>query len=313
MARHVRLSARNLRVEYSGLTALDIPQLEVSGNIIGVVGHNGAGKSTFIKALLEVLKPTAGQLEVSEHLGGSETRLRPDEHMALCPETGSVFLDISVEEYIKLWCRFKQKSNRYYLQDGAWIMEALNVTQLFKKRGCELSKGQRRRVQTAIGFLMNPRFFLYDEPFDGLDVQKSNELVEIMQSRASAMSFLVSSHRMDVVERLADYLIVLRSGTVFAAGTVDEVVRALSGESTVITSMCDSDQVFRVLKDTFPQALVSRIGNQVAVTGGGVDVVDLEQLVRSHDRNGVQFHRSRPSLTDAMNFHLRSLPSGADA
>jgi ABC-type multidrug transport system ATPase subunit len=221
----VSLEARNLSVRYSDLVALEIPQLFARGQIIAILGHNGAGKSTLIKALLGLLVPHSGVLEVKDATGAV---LRAEDHMAFCPENGAVFADIPVESYLRLWCRIKHNDPRYYLKEGAPYVRRLSITQLLRKKGRELSKGQRRRVQTALGFMSDPRLFLFDEPFDGLDVQRTNDLMEIVEEERTKRAFLISSHRMDVMERLADLVVVLRNGSVASIGDVEHVCAELT-------------------------------------------------------------------------------------
>ena len=220
----------NLVVQYRALQALDIERLKVEGRVVALVGHNGAGKSTLIKTLLGLLSPHRGSISASVAGYG---RLVPERDMAFCPENGAVFADISVEHYIKLWCRIKQGDGKHYRRAGSRYIERLEVAPLLHKKGRELSKGQRRRVQTALGFMGDPKLFLFDEPFDGLDVQRTIELMEIVEEERSQRSFLISSHRMDVMERVADMVIVLRHGRVACTGTVEDVTRALLGTHEV--------------------------------------------------------------------------------
>ena len=107
-------------------------------------------------------------------------------------------------------------------------MESFELAPLLPKLGRQLSKGQRRRVQAAVGYLINPRLFLFDEPFDGLDIVQTAKFSEIMANELENTAVIFSSHRMEVVERLADSLIVLEEGEVTAAGTIVEVCRMLS-------------------------------------------------------------------------------------
>lgn len=238
----VSLEAHSLSVRYSNLVALEIPQLSARGQVIAVLGHNGAGKSTLIKALLGLLVPHSGSLEIKDSDGAC---LRAEEDMAFCPESGAVFADITVEAYLRLWCRIKHDDPQYYTEAGAHYVERLSIEPLLRKRGRELSKGQRRRVQTALGFMSDPRLFLFDEPFDGLDVQRTNDLMEIVEEERTKRAFLISSHRMDVMERLADLVIVLRNGSVASVGSVSKVCSELanvtSGEARL--SLTDAMRV----------------------------------------------------------------------
>ena len=222
----VTISAKALSIRYTDLVALDIQSLEVKGGVIALLGHNGAGKSTLIKTLLGLLSPHRGEISV---LGNRGAPLRPEHDMAFCPENGAVFADISVERYLQLWCRIKHNDGHFYKKAGSRYVERLSIAELLSKKGRALSKGQRRRVQTALGFMSDPTLFLFDEPFDGLDVQRTNDLMEIVEEERAHRSFLISSHRMDVMERLSDACLVLEGGRLLFAGDVAATRIKLAG------------------------------------------------------------------------------------
>lgn len=305
----VELAAHNLQVAYDSSVALRLPSLTVTGSVIAVIGHNGAGKSTFIKALLKLVPVLSGSLEATALSPPDRQRLRPERDMAFCPEMGSVFADISVESYIALWCRLKKGDGRYYRRSGSRYIERLSIAPLLSKLGRELSKGQRRRVQTAIGFLIEPRLFLFDEPFDGLDVQRTDELATLIAAESRERAFLISSHRMDVVEQLADVLIVLQEGACVAAGSVGAVCARLSGRSAIIAAGANSSQVITLLQAHFPDAFVGRIGDHIALTGPTVDQAALTTCLRTIGAHPPSFDLVTPRLVDAMNYHLMSLRS----
>jgi ABC-2 type transport system ATP-binding protein len=77
--------------------------------------------------------------------------------------------------------------------------------------------------------MSDPKLFLFDEPFDGLDVQRTNELMEIVEEERSRRAFLISSHRMDVMERISDAVVVLEGGSLRSHGTVGDVCLSLAG------------------------------------------------------------------------------------
>lgn len=220
MAPKVYIEMCDLTVQHGDLRILDIQDLRASGNIFGLIGHNGSGKSTLIKTVLALLEPQRGNIQIRD---GDGTLLLPHRDMAFCPETGAVFADILIEQYLVLWCRIKYNDGSFYRRNGAHYVERLGIGPLLRKKGRELSKGQRRRVQTAIGFMSDPKLFLFDEPFDGLDVQRTNELMQIISDERNHRSFLISSHRMDVMERLADQLIVLQEGRLRTNGSLAQV------------------------------------------------------------------------------------------
>jgi ABC-2 type transport system ATP-binding protein len=301
------LTAKNLEVNYENFTALKCPEAKMDGTILAVVGHNGAGKSTLIKTILGLLVPKRGNIAVTLHDSEKNYLLTPEDHMAFCPETGSVFADITVETYVKLWCRLKHRDAKFYLKEGSELVEQLELAPLFQKLGRQLSKGQRRRVQTAIGFLCKPKFFLFDEPFDGLDVQRTHELANLIRDHSRKTCFFVSSHRMDVMERLADSLVVLKEGEIIASGPVEKVSATLCGGTYLV--LFDGDSKLEVMRKLFPGALVYPLGRQIAITGKGIEDKIINERLQGSGHQLISCEEIRPSLVDAMNYHLMALGS----
>ena len=304
----IQIQANDLKLAYGKVPALNISSLKASGKIIAVIGHNGSGKSTMIKAILQLIIPRRGNLQVSTILNKQTLRLIPEQHMAFAQENGGVFADIGVESYLKLWCRIKHRDANYYKKHGSHFLEKLDIYPLLKKLGRELSKGQRRRVQAAIGFLTHPKLFLFDEPFDGLDIGQSTQLAEVMQEESHNMAMIISSHRMEVVERLADLIIVLRRGEVFAVGSVEEICTLLCG-NCVSVSKTPGEQLellslLPLIRREFYTCLVNQIGNQLTVTGADASEQSLEQFFQRRRLHGLRLNTIKPSLVDAMHYHL---------
>lgn len=302
-----KMAADKVQIAYGHFVAVTCPALTITGNIIAIIGHNGAGKSTLIKSILGLLPPVSGTLNLRGSWNGDQFPLLPQEDMAFCPETGAVFSDISVESYIRMWCRIKRRDADYYKKAGSEILELLELPPLLRKAGRELSKGQRRRVQTAIGFLTSPFLFLFDEPFDGLDVQKTNELAEIILQKSSGMCFIISSHRMDVIERLADMIVVLREGQVESAGSVEKVCLDLCRQTLAVTGVTGPEDALRRLREEIPAALVTRIGETICVTGSDFDIAGVCDTLKRIGQQQARIEPVNPSLVDAMNYHLRKL------
>jgi ABC-2 type transport system ATP-binding protein len=298
----ITLSASDFKVAYKNEIALSVNSLSCTGKVVAIIGHNGAGKSTFIKSILKLIPPSHGRLTVTR---GNET-LIPEKDMAFCPETGSVFTDISVEEYLAFWCRVKRGDSRFYTKEGSNILEELEIPPLLKKLGRELSKGQRRRVQTAIGFLFQPKLFLFDEPFEGLDVQRSHDLTEILLRASSSMSCIVTSHRMDVIEQLAEVIILLEEGRVLTAGKLAEVIEHLVAFQCEVAGNDEIvEKVHATLRAAYPSLWVTHHNGTLSITGSRKDAALENDLCRALHEAGLSPLATKPTLVDAMNIHLR--------
>lgn len=239
MTARISLELNDLVVQYNQITALNKANTVVSGNIIALIGHNGAGKSTLMKTILGLLPISSGKLIIKHSNNDEFSQIFPDEHMAFCPEEGAVFEDITVKEYLQLWARIKLNDNEFPNKHTQEVIDRLCLTPLLNRLGRELSKGQRRRVQTAASLMIEPRLCLLDEPFDGLDVLQTSELLNTFSTFKERMSFIISSHRMDVVERLADVIIVMSQGKVIASGSPKEIINNLTQGKSTSTTLLD--------------------------------------------------------------------------
>jgi ABC-type multidrug transport system ATPase subunit len=299
------ITATDLMVQYNHTLALTAKEASFSGQVIAVIGHNGAGKSTLIKTILGLVRPERGKVTCSFTHHGATTRLVPEEHMAFCPEMGSVFSDIFVEDYIKLWCRMKHRDGSYYKKEGAKYIERLDMGPVMRKRGRELSKGQRRRVQTTIGFLTKPRLFLFDEPFDGLDIIRTQELTNLIDEHSREMTFIVSSHRMDVMERLADYVVVLKNGEFVSYGALEAVCEDLGGATYFLKLEARQGEAADALRLGLEGCVVNHVGSHLAITGKGAQEDIIRDIVTALGVAIVDLEKTQPSLVDAMNVHLK--------
>ena len=311
------LTCQEITVLYNDFPALKNVTLAAQGNTIAVIGENGAGKSTLIKTILNLQPPLSGSLKVSftaqetnQSDQATELALVPHKHMAFCPEEGSVFSDITVESYIKFWCRLKKNDPLYYLNQGAYLIERLDIQPLLTHKGQALSKGQRRRVQTALCFLIGPKLFLCDEPFDGLDVMRTHQLVRLIKDHRKEMGFVISSHRMDVVERISDYVLVLHQGTVKTAGTSQEVAQALAGEELTITiggTTNETKRFFKLMTSTYPGCYFSKKSeNSFSVVGKEILQSIVTTLAQEAQIELQSLSTRVPSLVDAMTYHLQT-------
>lgn len=307
MSPNVTITANNFSAGYNRTPVLSLPDISINGRVIAVAGHNGAGKSTFLKAMLGLLPPLTGKLKLNAADG---THFIPEKDMAFCPESGSVFLDIKVQDYLKLWSRLKRNCPKYiFSNEGQILLKSLELDPLLKKKGRELSKGQRQRVQIAAGFIAKPKLFLFDEPFDGLDVQRTQELMQLISSKTDNINFIISSHRMDVIERLADKIIIIDHGKVCHSGEIGEVSKALCGDIFQISEANEPSRLANDIQSNFPEAYVYFSGDLIRIVSPKITESELKMFLATAGFKIElgRFSKLTPSLTDAMGYHLKQL------
>jgi ABC-2 type transport system ATP-binding protein len=217
----VAVQAHGVRKHFGVIDALSGLDLEIrAGEIYGLLGPNGSGKTTFIRCLAGLLRPDAGTLVV---LGRTPRESVAAGRIGYMTQAAAVYADLSVAEKLALLARLQG------LQDAdAHIADVLKTVELEDRRRSivsQLSGGMRTRMSLAAALLHRPDLLLLDEPTVGVDPVLRHEFWTYFRSLAdSGVTLLVSSHVMDEASR-CDRLGLIRAGRILAEGTADDLVR----------------------------------------------------------------------------------------
>jgi ABC-2 type transport system ATP-binding protein len=188
------------------------------GEVFGFLGPNGAGKTTTIRCLLDLLRPTAGRIEIlgldPRHAGpGLRSRLAYVPGELRLPERGTVAQLVTSIGHVR------GGLDRHRLGELAGRLD-LDLG----RRMRELSSGNRRKVALLLAFLPDAELLILDEPTNGLDPLMQHEFLGLVQdARGRGTTVFLSSHVLSEVQRVADRVAVLRAGRIVALGTVDEL------------------------------------------------------------------------------------------
>jgi ABC-2 type transport system ATP-binding protein len=210
--------------DYGGLRALRGISFEIRpGEIFGLIGPNGSGKTTTLRIVATLLRPTEGSVTV---LGHDVTR-EPDAVRRLIsylPEDAGAYKNLSGRDYLKFMATF-------YTKDGAERDQMVELAQEISGLGPRLkdkvktySKGMARKLLLARALMTSPKLAILDEPTSGLDVGNSMEVrTRVKEFAARGTTVLLSSHNMLEVEFLSNRVALIRSGEIIETGTPDEL------------------------------------------------------------------------------------------
>src|SRR3984885_2740141 len=240
--------ARDLRKGYGLKLAVDGLNLEVPrGSFFGFLGPNGAGKSTTIRMLTGLIPYDAGSIEI---LGYKlpEQDLEIKRRIGLVPDESLLFDRLTGAEFLEFVGRM------YGLTRPVAIERALGLMDLFqlhadRKIIAEYSKGMRKRVAMAASLLHHPDLFLMDEPFEGVDAVGARLMKDILldQVRRGATIFL-TSHVLEVVERLCDRVAIIHDGKIVVEGTLDELRAGSETLEDIFVRAIGAEQEFERLE-----------------------------------------------------------------
>ena len=240
------LEARKLTKYYSGLPAVrDVNFVIRPGEVLGYLGPNGAGKSTTVKMLAGLIDPSSGEAlyhgaNINRDLKGYKSR------MGYVPEEANLYAYLSGWEYVDLAGTLRGIPKRALEEKSACLFNEFSLHQHRHNAIASYSKGMRQRVMLISALVHDPEVLILDEPFSGLDVTFAlvlRRLIRMLAEQGKAIFFC--SHVLEVVEKVCTHLVVLRSGTVIAHGSVEEVrsSSALEDKFLQLTEDVDAEQV----------------------------------------------------------------------
>lgn len=215
---------RDVTKDYDGKLALNQLNLTLeSGEIVGLIGHNGAGKSTTIKSLVSVINPTQGQIFVDgKEL--SSNRLEIKKKIGYVADSPDLFLRLTANEF---WELVATSYDMTTAEVEARLGELLAIFDFASHRYEVIesfSHGMRQKVFVIGALLSDPDIWVLDEPLTGLDPQAAFDLKQMMREHADkGNTVLFSTHVLEVAEQLCDKIAILKKGELIFYGTVEDL------------------------------------------------------------------------------------------
>jgi branched-chain amino acid transport system ATP-binding protein len=232
------LSIRNVDKTFGGLHALGDINLDIEeGKTHAIIGPNGAGKSTLLNCCIGRLIPDNGTVEFD---GKNMIGMQPHEinhaGMVRVFQTPEIFPDLSVLQNVMIpalakrdgtfkFNAFKSISSEKALEaDAIHILEDMGLGEHILKHAGSMSRGDKRRLELAMGLVQHPRLLLLDEPTAGMARHDTNRTIDLLKRiKERGMTKIIIEHDMHVVFSLADRISVLAQGRIIASGTPDEI------------------------------------------------------------------------------------------
>ena len=215
------ISARDLTKSYPGVQALDGLTVDIEPGIIGFVGANGAGKSTFLRILLGLLQPTSGSVSVLGFDVQSDA-MEVRKLVGYMPEHDCLPLDVSGTDFVT---HMGQISGLPFVAARERAAEMLRHVGLHEERYRLIgtySTGMKQRIKLAQALTHDPRLLLLDEPTNGLDPEGRDEMLALVErtGREFGIAVVLTSHLLGEIERVCEYLLAIDAGKLQYAGSV---------------------------------------------------------------------------------------------
>jgi ABC-2 type transport system ATP-binding protein len=242
--------------EFGGLRAVDQVDLVVeAGQFFGFLGPNGAGKSTTIRMLTGLLAPTAGRIEILG-IDLARTPLEAKRQIGVVPEGLALFDRLTAGEYLDFVGRMYGLDHSTTRQRSSELLDFMNLADRGKTLIVDYSHGMKKKLALAAAVIHGPRILFLDEPFEGVDAIAAGALKAMLQHMtARGTTIFLTSHVLEIVERLCTNVAIIQKGRIVARGSMDEL------RAGVVAGLGENGAAARV---TLEQIFLSAVGHDTA-------------------------------------------------
>jgi ABC-2 type transport system ATP-binding protein len=231
----VAISTTGLTRRFGDFVAVQNVNLNVaSGQFYGFLGPNGAGKSTTIKMLTGLLQPTSGSIQVLG-MDFATHALEVKRQIGVVPEGMALFGRLTASEYLRFVGQMYGLDRATTLQRSEELLEFMNLAGETKKLITDFSHGMQKKLALAAAVIHGPKILFLDEPFEGVDAIAAGTLKQMLQGMiARGATIFLTSHVLEIVERLCTHVAIINRGELIADGSLEEL-------RTGVHAQADSD------------------------------------------------------------------------
>lgn len=244
------LTIQKLTKQYDTLTAVDDLHFTIQkGEVLGLLGHNGAGKSTTIKMILGILDPTEGTI-LWDGVPIRQTKVR----MGYLPEERGLYEKTKVYDQLLYFGRLENMKKKEINEKMDYWLDRLSIPDYKYKTVKELSKGNKQKIQLIAALLHDPELVILDEPFSGLDPINANVFAEVIQELIDQKkTIILSSHRMEQLDHFCQNIMILKHGKMVLAGSIDAIKKEQGVRLVEVQCEAEIDDLLQENRYTFEQ------------------------------------------------------------
>jgi ABC-2 type transport system ATP-binding protein len=215
------LEVKGLSRSFGKIKAVDNISFNIpEGTVFGLIGRNGAGKTTIIRMLMNIYTPDSGEI----FLRGSVITPEFKKKVGYLPEERGLYKKMKVLDTLLYFAELKGKSGKVVERKAIEYLKKFELFDRKLSRIEELSKGNQQKVQFIATILHEPEFLILDEPFSGLDPVNTNIIKEIvLELKAAGKVIIISTHLMDFAEKMCDHLAMIDQGKIIMDGALSEI------------------------------------------------------------------------------------------
>ena len=225
----MQLTLDRLTKQYGSKIALDRIDATFEPGIYGLLGANGAGKTTMMRLICDILKPTSGEVTFN----GTNIREMGESYRAVIgylPQDFGYYPNFTAMNFLLYMASLKGLNARYAKEKSLELLETVNLLEVKDKKIKTFSGGMKQRLGIAQAFLNNPQILILDEPTAGLDPKERVKFRNLISSFAENKIVILSTHIVTDVEYIADEILVIKGGALLKKGAESTIIQEISGK-----------------------------------------------------------------------------------
>lgn len=296
------VKVKNVVKRYEGKIALDHFNMEVNeGEILGLLGPNGCGKTTAINCILSLLKFDKGEIQV---FGRKMTPNSYDikRQIGLVPQEVSVFENLTVKENIDYFCGLyidDKNTRRQYVEEAIEFVGLKDYVRFYPRK---LSGGLKRRLNIACGIVHKPKLIFLDEPTVAVDAQSRNFILEgIKKLNREGSTVIYTTHYLEEAEMLCNRIIIMDNGKDIASGTIEELKAMITtSEKIVVRFVNIEDEVINKMYKIPHVIDIERNGEDFIIKfeNGINNLSNLLSFIAEYNLTYIKLYSQLPTLND---------------
>ena len=269
------LKAEHIRKTYNSgeKVALQDFSIEVpTASIYGLLGPNGAGKTSFIRIINQITQPDSGTIT----LDGNPLQPYHIKEIGYMPEERGLYKNMSVGDQLVYFGELKGMSKHDAMSEAKKWFDILQIDQWWKKKLSELSKGMAQKIQFVVTVLHRPKLLILDEPFSGFDPVNANLIKDqILSLKDQGTTIILSTHRMESVEEMCDYVALINNSKKVLDGKVFDVREQFKKNIFNVTLTDYNEELFHHLQNEITLDNIKKQGPMVSF--------DIKNMVQQND------------------------------
>ena len=233
------IEVKNVTKKYGSFTAVNQINFKIEeGEIVGLLGANGAGKSTTMNMITGFIEPTEGEIIIDGYDILKKAK-KAKKQIGYMPENVPLYYDLTVKEFIKYMADLKMVPKKEKKENIEEVIEQTNLVDVKNKLIRNLSRGYKQRVSLAGALVGNPKILILDEPTVGLDPKQITEIREYIKALGKKHTIILSSHILSEVSQICDKVIIINHGKIIAIDTPESLENNVKEKNQIIVTVED--------------------------------------------------------------------------